>query len=304
MQKIEVSIFENRILWFESMLSEDGELEKETSSSINVTFGSNFDYGLLPENNFFIYIDIGLTIPKHAAIMTRSGFTFALKGPTWNDIFIYDLFNPMVSIAIINCYKGLKRECSLNNIELPKGLETSEQVGQILTQNIIDQYHNYRKKEDLLNKVLIESEGLEIVPDDDITTLIKGTFMVLDEILYYNKNFNRIYNREQFSSHVPTARYFTLKARCLTIEQNPVTLTMFDTVLLLLCLDCALQMLLGDRADELIATLEKQGLDKERRSIFFREGTNLFKDFRAMLKASRATIDVLEKEHDWNKMMR
>lgn len=304
MQKVEVTIFENRILWFDSRLPEATEFEEETDSNIDVKFSSNFDYGRLAGNSFFIYIDIGLEVPSYAAMMARSGFTFSVEGPTWNDLFIKELISPMVGIAIISCYKSFKRHCVMHKIELPLTLETNEEVVHTITQEIVDQYHNHRKQDDLLNKALIEQEGLVLAPNENTITLVKITFLVLDQLLYINSSYDLNHNRKQLNNMVPEPRYFTLKASCLNLKQNPITLTMFDSIMLLHCLDCALQMLLGDRADELIASLDQLGVDKKQRTVFFKSGTELFRDFRAMLKSSNATILNLETNYDWNKLMR
>ena len=304
MQKIEVTIFENRILHFDLNPAKRLEFEEELEAQNNIAFRSNFDYGRLQGSSFFIYIDIGLSVRTHAEILTRTGFTFTIYGPTWTDLFVVDLITPMVNIAIINCYKEFRRQCILHKVELPANLETDEKIGQIIASHIVGHYHSKLKLNDILEKDLIEMEGITLDADESTLTMVKCAFQVIDEVLFYHKNFDHKHNQKEFYRYVPESRFFTIKNSCLNINTTGLTLTLKDSTYLLQILDCAIQLLLGDRADELIEALEHNDMDKTRQGVFFKKATELFKEFNERIKTDDIPIKGIEIDYGWNTLLR
>ena len=304
MQKIEVKVFENRILHFNPKPTNGLEFEEEPEEQNSVNFRSNFDYGQLPGNSFFIYIDIGMGVHSYADILTRTGFTFTVNGPTWSDLFVIDFISPMVNIAIINCFKEFRRQCILHKIELPPNLETNVKTGQIITSHIVELYHTKLKQNDIADKELIELDGITLNSDEATLTMVKCAFQVLEEVLFYHKNFNHKQNQLEFYRYVPESRFYTIKDSCLNIGSTGLTLTLQDTLFFLQILDCAIQLLLGDRADELISALEHVGIDKLQQGIFFKKTTQLFKDFSEKLKTEYSPIKEIEIEYNWNTLLR
>ncbi len=304
MQKIEVKVFENRILHFNPKPTNGLEFEEEPEEQNIVNFRSNFDYGQLPGNSFFIYIDIGMGVHSYADILTRTGFTFTVNGPTWSDLFVIDFISPMVNIAIINCFKEFRRQCILHKIELPPNLETNVKTGQIITSHIVELYHTKLKQNDIADKELIELDGITLNSDEATLTMVKCAFQVLEEVLFYHKNFNHKHNQLELYHYVPESRFYTIKDSCLNIGSTGLTLTLQDTLFFLQILDCAIQLLLGDRADELISALEHVGIDKLQQGIFFKKTTELFKDFSEKLKTDYSPIKGIEIEYNWNTILR
>jgi hypothetical protein len=71
------------------------------------------------------------------------------------------------------------------------------------------------------------------------------------------------------------SKYNTLKYNCEGIENEYIALSIFDAIKFYLCLDCALKMLLSDKADALISYFE-QGFDAETQAAFIQSGTSQF----------------------------
>jgi len=61
-------------------------------------------------------------------------------------------------------------------------------------------------------------------------------------------------------------------------------------------------MLLGDKGDLMIDSLEANGMVQEVRALFIRHGTELFDKLHESLSRTNSTISNLEVEHDWNNL--
>lgn len=278
-------------LWFEIF-------DKPYEQGINATVDSSFDYETRPDGTMRVYIDIGLKM-NYAAVNYRSGFELEGKGLTWKDIFVYDTISSMVSAAFNECNSGYRVFCEVNKLPLPEHYKVFDKLLASVTNSILERYTSYRSISDAENAYLINTIGFVCESEVENMPTFIYTFDILDEVLFYHPNFNKEHNRDVFSEIVPLPLYATLKKNCKAIEFNDISLSVYDMVMFFQCLDCAMQMLLGSKADSLIAVLEERGFDKEMQSAYIKKGTNYFKELRRMLKDSNARIINFENPVDW-----
>lgn len=268
-----------------------------------VVLSSNFDYEMLFDGTKRVYIDIGLKT-NQLAIMYRSGIEFDGRENSWADVFTHDFIFLLVNASVQNCDQAFSDFCEEQNTLYPHNFDMDDIHLETITNSIIEQYLNYRSVSDVENAYLINNIGLECEIDADMFMAFKCTFTILDEILFTNPAFNKAHNREAFSDFVPIQRYATLKYNCMQPEAEVVQLSFYDTIMFFQCLDCALQMLVGNQFDQLLLAVEAKGIDKNMSTTFLKLGTEMFTEFRNMLQSSNARIINIENTPDWNSIIR
>jgi len=306
MKEIEGNVVQKNFLWFEAFHPDHPEVINENYDPDNPTllFISSFDYEKRPADKWRIYIDIGIKLMPIAKIKVRLAFEFKSKGISWDDIFEIEVIRNMVDLTMQQCIITFKENCKESAIELPFEIPYSEEVVLQISNTLIAQYFDIRMPQDIANAYLLSKTGLECKPEIDSVILLKCTFMVLDELFYNSKQFDRKHNLEVFSDYVPEPKYFTIKMNCGEIDEHRVKLNYLDTILFYICVDCALQMLLGDKSDLLIAALEKNGFTDEIRKAFLKHGTAFFEQYQTKVRMPGVRIVNLEEMHDWNLLFR
>ena len=306
MKEIEGDVVQKNFLWFEAFHPDHPEVINENYDPDNPTllFISSFDYEKRPADKWRIYIDIGIKLMPIAKIKVRLAFEFKSKGISWDDIFEIEVIRNMVDLTMQQCIITFKENCKESAIELPFEIPYSEEVVLQISNTLIAQYFDIRMPQDIANAYLLSKTGLECKPEIDSVILLKCTFMVLDELFYNSKQFDRKHNLEVFSDYVPEPKYFTIKINCGEIDEHRVKLNYLDTILFYICVDCALQMLLGDKSDLLIAALEKNGFTDEIRKAFLKHGTAFFEQYQTKVRMPGVRIVNLEEMHDWNLLFR
>jgi hypothetical protein len=283
-------------LWFEIF-------DKPHAQGFEADITSNYDYEIRLDGKKWVYIDIGLKL-NYASIVYRSGFEFDDKTLTWKDIFVSDTVINLLKTAFAETQKGYVIFCEANKIAIPASCKIPEALLNNFANTILEQYTLYRSISDEQNAYLINTIILEAEPGLETYLMFKYTFDILQEVLFYHVSFNKEHNREVFSDIIPLPRYFTLRNKTKAIEYENVSLSGVDMIMFFQCLDCALQMILGDKADALISYLEKQGFDAETQAAYIQSGTNQFNLLNQMLKDSNARIMNLENRVDWLSIMK
>lgn len=292
---VSLDLFYAECLSFETFDKPYDEDEKAILSS-------NFDYDTLFDGTKRVYIDIGMKF-SNSKILFRSGFEFDGREMNWDEVFDYDFINKLINRAFEISSDEYCRICEERNIPFTVVKNLNENLAATMTKGIIKQYTEYRSVSDKENEYLINTVGLECEPGNESIALLKCTFLILDEILINHPSFNNEYNRDAFSDYIPMPKYYTLRFNCLLIEYNEVQISFYDTILFYHCLDCALQMLVGDKSDIIIEAIEKKGIDKKMQQLFIESGTEFFGQLREMLINSNARILNLETHVDWNSLI-
>jgi hypothetical protein len=264
----------------------------------NANIANNFDYEHIAPNNYNIFIDINVKMYP-IAIRTRTSFSIESDDVSWDTLFVLKYITPMVDHALTNAYNSFVEHFNNNCDDTINEIPVIESVTQMFSQGIISQYQTLRKNDDIKNAYLIKNTGLEIITGTSTILTIHPTFVILDEIVYNNPQFNRKQNRKTLFDVIPEPQYTTIKLHCLQILEKDVVLNYYDTIMFFQCLDCALQVLMGDKADKLQAVMHSNGFDSDAQAIFIKQGTTMFKQLRNTLKDSNARILNLETNYDW-----
>lgn len=291
MLKLSFQLKQSYHLWFEIF-------DKPYEQGFEADISSNYDYEIQTDWTKWVYIDIGLKL-NLANVVYRSGFEFNEKALAWKDIFVSDTIHSLLKIAFNETQKGYIVFCDANKIQLPVNCTIPETLLKPFTNTIIDQYTLYRSISDEQNAYLINTIVLECETGYETHSLFKNTFDILQEVLFYHPSFNKEHNREFFSDIVPLPHYFTLRYNCKSIEYENISLSGYDMIMFFQCLDCALQMLIGNKADALMSYLEQIGIDTETQAEYIKIGTDQFNLLNEMLSNSNAQITNLENRVDW-----
>ena len=306
MRKVNIQLVRSNFIWFEVYYPNHPEVIKSDYDGINpmMDFCGNFDYESLPADFRHVYIDIEMKMMPMGGIMVRSDFEFESKEFSCDDIFTVGFIHPMVRLSILESITAFEEQCEAFRINLPYKIPLSEEVASSICEEIVDHYIDYRKPHDIVNDYLMSSAGLECRQSNATIVIIKGTFLIIDQLIYTNPQFDRKHNLKALINFVPEQKYITIRMNCMEIVKHPVKLSLYDSILFYTCVDCALQILLSDKSDLLIPTLEANGMTKPVRDAFFRYGTEFFNHLRKTALNADESITNLDEKQDWNKLLR
>jgi hypothetical protein len=298
-------VIQQNFLWFEVLdeLHPLVTVSETDSDEVTYAISSNYDYEKLPGNIYRIYIDIGLKVIPFAAILTRTSFEYSNDTFGWDGFFTESDLQPLVKTAFETCLIIFREQCEAKNVDFDWELPGIDAKAKTITGQFIEIYRKQRRDYDIENKKMMEKIGLTLTPGLNTRICTSMTFMIIDEVLYYNRQFNRLQNRINFGEVIPEPLYFTLKLKCIEIKSKDVQLSVFHTLFFLICLDCALQLFLGDHETELISWLGERGLNEETRKIFISEGAKWFNILKEEFEKINLNISDAELKKDWNRLI-
>ncbi|HJV77645.1 MAG TPA: hypothetical protein VJ602_04620 [Paludibacter sp.] len=313
MNTIEVKLFEKDTLWFEKYSPDnlDTEIDHELNEddapedvALMMKVGSLFDYATLPDNQWEFYSDISVKLPHLAAVMIRSQYKLYSEDFEWDRLFVVENIKPIVSNAIMNALIEFRRICIENSVALTpemqkKDPEIPDQMIDMVCENMVNQYFTCNKPFDIANGLAVTEVELQCPSSHSVNVTLNLTFLVMEEILFNNRGFNRRHNREVFFEIVPEMKFYSLRMKCVQIGKHAVDLTPVDVHFFLICMDCALQMILGDKADLLTPVLEERGATDEVQKVWFKSASDLLNVCRESVADSIAR----KEKYDWSKMI-
>jgi hypothetical protein len=267
------------------------------NNETQATFSFDSDFEQKP--HYLFHLDAGMTVHRKASLITRSTFAIDYDGP-FENLFVPTATVPMVKAAYEVCLNEMKNQCAAQKIPYEVKVELGDEFYQSFSRQMIDYYVNTRKDEDLHNSKLRDDEFLSFSPGNKIMLLVNGTYIITDEVLFLNPLFNRKHNVLNF---LPAAQYHTVKLKCREAVTKEVKLNGYDSTFFLLCVDLALQMLIGDFADVLMPALVRHGLHAEAQKQYIEYANGFISSVNAKLKENGARIDVLAERKDWNSII-
>jgi len=108
--------------------------------------------------------------------------------------------------------------------------------------------------------------------------------------------FNRKHNCKVFFEKLNEIYYYTMRIHVIKIFEEDIDVSDSDMQCFLIVLQCALQVLLGDKGDLLIPVIEERGVNKETRSLYFKAASFLLDGLRG--------DDIFPEPVDWNALIR
>jgi hypothetical protein len=303
--KLEWKTIQSNLMWIE-LLDEFHPMVKNSKwepGETTAIYTSNFDYERLPDNVYRIYIDIVLKVLPHAALCTRTSFECMHQSFSWDDTFTLEHLEPLVEKACDFCIKTFYIQCRELEMDFHDPVPPVSNKVSTISKEFIEMYNLHRKVNDMEYKELMESTGMSMTPGIIPALCTSYTFLIIDEVLYFNPKFKRMQNKENFCEILPEPIYFTIKMKCLESLHKEVDLSLYHTIFYLICLDCALQLLVGDHDSELIARLDELGYNKKSRQLFITEGSKLFKMFNDTIEKPNSILSKFELNFDWNQLI-
>jgi len=311
MDTIEVNLFQVDYLWHHIFTPESPDFEEDVSEEEEEAIGGegsimelvhNFDYATLPDNKCEFYSDVTIRFPMVAAVCMRSQFRVEAQAFDWDIFFTKENIRDVLSTAIVNTLKGLRDICQQNGVALPPEINTpspmvTEEMLLPIIEDTVRIYFEMRKPNYLSNYPMQETIQLKCAPTRDSILVFNIVFFVLDEVLFKNRSFRWKHNQDVFFKQVPEMKYTSLKMKCQKIMHEEVQLTQMDVTFFIRCLQCTVQLLLGDKGDSFFPALEEKNVNSELQKVFFKNADQLINMF-----PHNPEID--EPQVDWDKEIR
>jgi len=299
-KEIEINVLHCIINWFEPLQENHLEniISNNDENTASITF--NFDYEKISNNEWKIFLHYGIIITSVARINVRTGFYIESSE---QECFETNVLSLIAENAFNNMMKEFTKQCTQYKIEFDSEISLSKENYISYSEMIINQY-GIRKIENE-NQTEMLKPGMNITVGGNTQLIMRGTFLILDEIMFLNPDFNREHNKGAIADimlHEPM--YYTLKWKCLEIEKGPVLLTWFQTIFLYLSLDIAIQLLISEHGDKLQTMFLKQNFTPFRQQEYLKFGTAFLENVNKSLKESGATIQNLQDRCDWASIIR
>lgn len=302
--KINLNAAQNIVLWFEPLPENHPRsiAEGATLAELVSTSSISFDYEHLTSTKWKIHLDIGLHILPIARIAVRSSF-FVDGNDT--DVFSMATLLPMYELAFKNMTERFKEKCDEHTIEFNRRIKNTINEKEMFVNGIIDSYFNFRKRDEVLNQKLLAQSFLELSPGINTLIVVNWVFIILDEVLFFNDAFDHEHNqRELATESIPQPIYHTIKHKFIELEKGNIKFNLFDSILFYLCLDIALQLIIGDNSDALLPALIEKGFTDDKQQKFIETGNDMFRNLQQTLVNSGSTISNLEERKDWNEIIK
>ena len=298
-EKLDFILTQSVVNWFYPIGNEhpDAILANLTlePGTVRVEINFGFDYER-KDGKWLLHLDFGLKIMPVAAIRTRCGF---LVGATEEALYVMPVFKELVTVSWNEMMTFLKDKITENKIGFKGEIKLSDASYDSFAHSCIDKYFKALKVDEERNKFLYE-QGLRLTVGGNTILIVTATFMIIDEILFLNPAFDHQHNlglikEAQFND----LQYYTTRNNCLALEYGEVNLIWKDTFVFYLCLDLALQMLMGDQGEKLQPALQRQNLTLFRQKEFIKFGDGMFKQLNDAMKESGGRITNLENRINW-----
>ena len=121
----------------------------------------------------------------------------------------------------------------------------------------------------------------------------------MEEVLFSNLHFNRRKNREKFFEVVPESFFYSLRNKCIQLNEQEITFNQVEVHYWLIAQDCALQMAMSEKADVLTPIMVSRGFTDEIQKIWYTGAGKLVESCRGTVQDS---IESKEK-FDWYKIL-
>ncbi|MGE0635100.1 MAG: hypothetical protein AB7G44_00990 [Bacteroidia bacterium] len=260
-----------------------------------------YDYERLTNQEWLFHADVTLNYIPYGKQITRTTFNFVCSPA---ELFSKAIISLIIKEAIKNAITSFTTYRAHNNMPVVSPVEVPEQVISNFAADAIEIYNKHFAQQEKDNYALASIPGMKLTPGGYTTLTVKGTFMILNHILYEDPVFDNEYNRNALGNYMTVEIYQTLKWKCLHIENEDVQLSWFHTVLFFLCLDCALQLLLGEHADKLTPRLEKYGMIPSIQKDYIKFSSDMLRNLKQQMKNGGMIVSNLDEQIDWNSLMR
>ncbi|MEP7169615.1 MAG: hypothetical protein ABI855_09630 [Bacteroidota bacterium] len=291
-EEIEVKCIQFRFL--------EKELFSPPTSDLNqveVQFRVDYEIDKLSDNLWIFNMDNYVHAHHEMYLHMRTSFKIPLtKNDMLSKNILTSFFERGFQHAFLCAHEFYKKEKKKSGWADFKMLEETKTF---LLNNLAERIAGYDDTADELTGYLRDCLDIEG------TLVERGTILILNEVLFYNSAFNWKQNQDAFSKIIPLRSYVTL--RCIVERSSPdkpQTINVGRMLLLMLCIECASQLLTGDHLPALEPALDKVKFDHAIRREFLRQAQEFVKDVLDEFKKINSTfVDMEEEFRDWNALI-
>jgi len=290
-----------RILWFTAASEADALIYNAGDEKETANFSFAYDYDLPPGKNWTLYGDVTMKIKAKGCLKMRATFTATCSSGV---LFSEEIFGKVVEESFAGIGDHFKKQCEKYNIPFIGDVQLASEMFDPITTTSIQQYFGHRQKDDERNKAAF-IPYLNLTQGGNTCLIMRGTFLILDQVLFLHPAFDHKHNQQAVTeSMLFETIYYTLKHKCMEIEFDKISLTLFHTILLYQCLDIALQVLLSEHGDTLQPALEQNNFTQFRQQEYIRFCSSLFKQLNDAFHKPGMHIGNLDKKTDWPTVIR
>jgi len=311
---ISFELFKVDILWFEKFSPDNPDLENfvgkfadepEDPGMPMFVLTCDYDFDIDRDQIRIFYLDTYAKLPHYASLKIRTHYRLEeIEDFEWDDLFVPVRLRVLVVNAIQNGLYHFVKHCKANGVTLPAGiLEHEPEIPpheiDHLTDHLIDDYFDHRKPFIESNAGAIAMHAITIPPNQNWIITLHLTLLVMEEVLFYNLHFNRRKNREKFFEVVPEPFFYSLRNKCIQLNEQEITFNQVEVHYWMIAQDCALQMAMGDKADVLTPVILSRGFTDEIQKIWYTGAAKIVESCRGTVQDS---IECKEK-FDWYKIL-
>jgi hypothetical protein len=295
--ELALRVTEKLCLHFEPI--EEGSAAWHLTEDNSLTHTFDEDYEKLPGGRFRFHVDTGIYIHRIAKGLTRTTCECEFDG-TLDELFRPYVISVIVKGAFNVCVNEMKLQCADIGRPLLQEWTVPDETVNMYTTAWIENYFREGKRIEEGNRRMTEKEFIGFTPGWNIEMLINGTFMITDEVVLKNPLFKR---EQNFKNLMQSSKYQSLKLKCMKVAKEDVSLNLLESTWLVICIDLALQMLIGDYADVLAPSLLKSGMTEETKKEYIEIAGGFIESVNESLKQSKATVTDLEERKDWSSII-
>ncbi|MBS1507854.1 MAG: hypothetical protein JSS79_14535 [Bacteroidetes bacterium] len=249
-----------------------------------VAIGNTFDYAELPDHKWQVYYYISIYLPDVISQTTAIKYEFKMEGFEWEDFFDAAIVRSSLVLSIQTAIEHFQArvkmdELTVNMDIMQKGYMPEDSLIDRMCQDMEDHYYKVMRPFDLENYMAMREIHLSRKYGMQSYTSLKLTFAVLAQILFYHESFNRKHNRKVFFKEVPEMKFYTLWLKCEEMAKGDIAMNGMETSYFLTCVECALQVMVGEKGDRLIPLLTERKFTKEVRDVWFKTSEKLLEAF-------------------------
>jgi hypothetical protein len=304
MEELKITPYNNFIIHFEKLnktpkFSFEQESEEE---SILLNYFKSYDYERFPDNNWNVHVDIYFIAHQHFQIISRSSFKLQCEV---KDIFTKEMTEHMVKESLDNTITMLNEKVKNKQLDFNTSMIPFQQlVVDNFSAEIIETFDEARREDESEMDEESVNAGMSFTSSDTTKLAFNATIAILDLILYKSPHFDRKHNKNIIEDALPLGAYITLRENSLKINTGDLKLNYYSGVYLIIAMDIALQLLVGDHFEKLIEDLEKAGLDDLARKNFIKFGSQLLEGIKMAFDKGYWKMDNLKVRYDWNNLIK
>ena len=269
---------------------------------VDIKMNQGFNYKRMPDKQWCIFIDMKFAVKGFFSTYIRT--SFYLKSDL-EKLFTTEIIEPIMKEALDRTGVVIIEEYTKNKISFDNSIiPFTETIKNNMVKETIEIFNTHRLEKETEDGEKEVDTGIKIPCDEVSKLILQGTIIIVDKVFFDNEVFDWKYNSNVLEPIITLTSYTSLRAECFHISKGPVPLNWYSTTYLLICIDIALQLLLGEHAEKLEKAIANKGMTEAARNAFISNGGRILTSLKETLKKDGIHIENLDTVYDWNKLIR